>query len=358
MGKPEWRGDRPAEDPDKTKSWGWVTAKPSEYLVHVRRGRVLPSSGQGASCFKWPRDAVSIVPTSLQKLSFKADQVTVERVGVEVVGLAVYRVAEPLLAYRVVNFSFPERAQQKLEETLTAMFVGAVRRLVANLTVEDCLQRRKDAIAAELLREVAPVVGGRGRPDDHTREGWGIVIDTMEIQEVRVLSEKVFASMQAPYRAALDQKAKEAQLQTEAVVRERQAQLQMADALRAHENAVAEARAEEASHEHRVKMERLRAERRRAEVAVEVELRAVESESSLKAHLQAAQAERAHAEAELVKAEAQARVWTAQKLPELAAAVGQRIGEVKIHQWGGDGNPFGTIAAAVESLISLTRPKS
>src|SRR5207249_10766916 len=87
-----WRGNRPEEDPDKIKRWGWVTAKPSEHLVHVRRGRVLPSSGQGASCFKWPRDAIAIVPTSLQKLSFKADQVTVERVGVEVVGLAVYRV--------------------------------------------------------------------------------------------------------------------------------------------------------------------------------------------------------------------------------------------------------------------------
>src|SRR4051794_2957616 len=102
-----WRANRPEEDPEKTKRWGFVSAKPSEFLVHVRRGQVLPTSGQGATCFKWPSDAVAIVPTSLQKLSFKADQVTVERIGVEVVGLAVYRVAEPLLAYRLVNFSFP-----------------------------------------------------------------------------------------------------------------------------------------------------------------------------------------------------------------------------------------------------------
>src|SRR5690349_260739 len=103
-----WRKDRPEEDPEKTKRWGRVIAKPSEFLVHVRRGRVLPSSGQGASCWKWPGDAIAIVPTSLQKLAFKADQVTRERIGVEVSGLAVYRVAEPLLAYRVVNFSYPE----------------------------------------------------------------------------------------------------------------------------------------------------------------------------------------------------------------------------------------------------------
>src|SRR6185436_19974264 len=115
------------------KRWGFVTAKPSEYLVHVRRGKVrLRSSGQGASCFKWPWDAVAIVPTSFQRLLFRADQVTREKVGVEVVGLAVYRIAEPLIAYRVLNFSFPERAQQKLERTLIAMCVGATRRLVAN----------------------------------------------------------------------------------------------------------------------------------------------------------------------------------------------------------------------------------
>jgi flotillin len=107
-----WRAGKPVEDPEKIKPWGLISAKPSEYLVHVRNGKVLhASSGQGASCFKWPRDAVAIVPTSLQQLRFHADQVTLERVGVEVTGLAVYRIADPLLAYRVLNFSYPERAQ-------------------------------------------------------------------------------------------------------------------------------------------------------------------------------------------------------------------------------------------------------
>jgi hypothetical protein len=108
-----WRAGKPVEDPEKTKRWGYVSAKPSEFLVHVRRGEVRKgSSGQGATCFKWPRDSIAIVPTSLQRLHFRADQVTMERVGVEVTGLAVYRIADPLLAYRVLNFSFPERAQE------------------------------------------------------------------------------------------------------------------------------------------------------------------------------------------------------------------------------------------------------
>lgn len=71
-----WRAGRPIEDPAKTKRWGFVTAKPSEFIVHCRRGRVLGSSGQGATCFKWPWDSVAVVPTSFQKVRFVADQIS------------------------------------------------------------------------------------------------------------------------------------------------------------------------------------------------------------------------------------------------------------------------------------------
>ena len=118
----------------------------------------MVSSGQGASCFKWPWDSVAIVPTSIQRLQFTADQVTSEKVGVQVKGLAVYRIAEPLIAFRMLNFSFPERASEKLQRLLEEMFIGAARRLVANLTVEECLSRRKEGIAGELMREISPVL--------------------------------------------------------------------------------------------------------------------------------------------------------------------------------------------------------
>jgi flotillin len=219
-----WRAGKPTEDPEKTKKWGWISARPSEFLVHMRRGKLMPSSGQGASCFKWPGDSVAIVPTTIQKLRFSADQVTNEKVGVEVTGLAVYRIAEPMIAFRMLNFSFPERAQEKLEEMLVEMFVGAARRLVANLTVEECLVRRKEGIAQELMREIAPVVSGSGRLDDDTDKGWGVVIDTIEIQDVRVLSSAVFSNMQARFRQEQEQKAREASLQTERAIKQVEAE--------------------------------------------------------------------------------------------------------------------------------------
>lgn len=219
-----WRAGRPVEDPEKTKPWGFITAKPSEYLIHVRRGKIRRrTTGQGASCFKWPWDSVAVVPTTINRLQFAADQVTREKVGVEVAGLAVYRIVAPEVTFRMLNFSFGERASLKLAEILGEMLVGATRRLVANLTVEEAMTHRKSAIAAELMAELGPVLEGSGREDDTTVCGWGVVLDTVEIQNVRVLSNRVFANMQARYRADLATQARQAELDSERAIAAREA---------------------------------------------------------------------------------------------------------------------------------------
>ena len=399
-----WRAGRPVEDPAKTKRWGFVSAKPSEFLVHVRRGAVRPqSSGQGATCLKLPWDSVAVIPTSLQQLRFRADQVTIERVGVEITGLAVYRIAEPLIAYRVLNFSFPERAQEKLEQTLTSMFVGAARRLIANLTLDDCLQKRKLALADELLREVAPVVGGEGRLEDATSQGWGIVLDTIEIQEVRVLSESVFAQLQAPYRTGLDRRAREARAEAEKEITAREAscsraieeariqaalaiaakkqelaQQQIVDAAALSERkAEIELRASEAETARRLRREELRkleaeaelgafsvlveaaqkkAELERARLAVVVDTRRAEAEIKRVEGESAAAVAQAHALVRVTTSEADARLKLAEKLPELAGAIGGKIGEMKVTHIGGDASgALGSVAGAMKEIVALVK---
>lgn len=463
-----WRAGKPEEDPEKQKRWGRISARPSEYLIHMRRGKVLSaSSGQGASCFKLPSDSVAVVPTTVQQLRFVAEQVTREKVGVEVTGVAVYRIAEPLIAFRMVNFSFPERAQEKLEELLGEMFVGAVRRLVANLSVEECLSRRKEGIAEELMREIVPVVSGRGRPEDETDAGWGIVMDTVEIQDVRVLSEAVFANMQARYRKEQEREAREAALVTERAVRlgeaeaertieltrlsaktevEKQkregeeaaslaevaanarvaearltqrrateeaevaAQQQAALMRLAAEAAIAERRREadeaakraaieadarlaeaEAAFEQRAAAQKAAAEldrlRHEAEAqAARYAARVAEAQQELAEHELRAQisaARRRIAESELAIAEIAAKqtaltqdleiarlragreienaispamveLTVAQKLPELAAAFQQNMGQIHVTAIDG-ANPFGFVAAAVDGVLGLAR---
>jgi len=196
----------------KTVRWGRVSAKPSEFLVKLRRGKVV-RHGSGLSVFLWPGDTYTIIPTSIQRASFVADQITAEKVGVAVSGIAVYRVADPLLAFRMLDFSADGSGTEVLATTLREMFIGAARRLVAGMTVEDCLTRRKESIAYELSREIQPVVSGSGCPDDSTDRGWGVVIDTIEIQDVRILSEAVFRNLQAPFRAELALAARQSEVQ-------------------------------------------------------------------------------------------------------------------------------------------------
>jgi len=365
--------------------WGFVTAKPSEFLVHVRGGRVLEkSSGQGASAFKWPWDSIALVPTTLQKLQFRADQVTAEKVGVEVVGLAVYRIADPLLAYRVLDFDGGTKPQDRLVETLTAMFVGATRRLVANLGIEACLTERKSAISTELLREIAPVVGGRGRPDDMTQQGWGVVIDTLEIQEVRILSEKVFAALQAPYRTAIDQRAREAKAEAENAVATKEATYQrsvaerkldderavgermtardLAESARRSQALIERARLAELEAGALIKAAEIEAQRAEVEAkkavakaTLEVEVQRIQAEGArLVGESQAALA-LVRAQADQVQSEADARRMIAEKLPALAAAMGQRIQEVRVHSMGGTADPLASLAHLARAAMDLVK---
>lgn len=297
--------------------WGMVTAAPHEFLVQLRAGTVIVAQ-QGGSCFKWPSDTVALVDTSVRRLQFTADQVTREKTGVQVTGLAVFRVVEPLLAYRMLDLGQPDEYADILRE----MLLGATRRLVANLSLEECLTRRKDALAVELMAEIAPVVGGRGRPEDHADRGWGIAIDTIEVQDVRVLSEEVFSRLQAPYREALQLEA----LRARAEVESEEARLQ-------HEGEqVSERRRRELLllSEQRLQAERQRAlenEQHQSEVARrqqvaklardhekqqhELSLHRLRVDGELEARLKQAEAERdlrtAHAETEAKVAELQAQ---------------------------------------------------
>jgi regulator of protease activity HflC (stomatin/prohibitin superfamily) len=432
-----WRRGKPEEDPEKMKRWGWVSAKPSEFLICMRGGKVV-LSGQGATTFKWPWESVSIVPTTVQRLHFVADQVTAEKAGVQVTGVAVYRIADPLIAFRMLNFSYPERAQEKLSAMMGEMFIGATRRLVANLSVEHCMTRRKDALAAELMREIAPVVGGTGRTEDRAARGWGVVVDSIEIQDVRVMSAAVFANMQARFRQELERQAREAELARDRAVKqdetatERQIELARVAAsteVRREKQAAEEsARLEKLASDTRVEETRLATERAARQAQLdserELQLRKVEAEAQVLLQKQAL-AERAKlqqlaadAKAEAAKhalrvaAEAQAaevlaaqakvaegkrtlaelelktveletkkqelahkleldraarlreidntlspeviQMTLANRLPELAAAFQQKMGEVHITAVDG-ANPFGYVAAAVEGVMGLAR---
>lgn len=332
----------------ETPAWGLITAAPHEHLILVRNGRVVRAA-QGGSAWKWPSDAVALVDTSVRRLQFTADQITREKTGVQVTGLAVYRVVAPLVAWKMLDVGDMERVEGILRE----MFVGATRRLVANLSLEDCLTRRKDALATELMAEVAPVVSGRGAPGDTSDRGWGLALDTIEVQDVRVLSKEVFERLQAGYRANLALDAVEAQAKVaraeaehrEEVARQAEAHRQTMHLLeQARIEAERVRRREEVEHEARLaevrqaaELARRRAEgesaRAEAEAAAEHGVRVAEQEAAATRARAEAEAERIRqiraAEGEISEARLRELLLT-QTIPEAAKALHGMVGEVNV----------------------------
>jgi flotillin len=336
--------------------WGRVTAQANEFLIQMRSGKVV-RAGQGLSCFKWPSDSVAVVPTSIAKLGFAADQVTIEKVGIEVRGLAVYRIAEPLLAFRMVDFD-----RSSLTEILRDMFVGATRRIVAGLTLEECIRHRKDHIAGALMSEVAPILAGEGATSDTNAAGWGVVLDTIEIQDVRVLSAEVFQRLQAPYREKL---ALEALVAEDRVVEER-ARLDAARR-RAAEQAKRELMAEE---EARIEAERRRADQARrhddelAAQRLEAELararRTAEADRERSQIEIAAKREAGEAEAAILRMRRMAHddlsesrlreIMLTETMPELARAFRSSFDRVHVTASGDD--PFAFLSAGIDHVLS------
>jgi hypothetical protein len=253
--------------------------------------------------------------------------------------------------------------------------------------VEQCLTRRKEAIAAELAREIEPVVGGAGRVEDTTDQGWGLVIDTIEIQDVRILSEKVFGDLQAPYRAQLELQARQAEVQRDeqlhlrqvaaardgleadlelerrrsdadeqsklgaiaAAQRVRQAELESQQQIAELARCEAEQRAE---------MERLTAEARHrlqraaAENAGEVRRLELEAER-LAGELRLTLAERQQAiDNQIPEARVQ-HDFVRHALPAIAEALGSAIGPVQLTQISGGERSWGFVADLVAQLLAV-----
>lgn len=196
-------------DPSKMKSWGFIVAKPSEYLITYRSGELCKAkSGQGARCWKWPWDTVAIVPTTLKEVIFQANQITSDNVDVRLRGMVLYRIREPLRIYKMLNFSFRQKAEAKLARMIADMCRSTAKWLVANMEVEECIRRRKEEIANALKREVSNVVSDGP-------EAWGVEIVTIDIQDIYIQDEDLFAAMQAAFKSEKDREAKLAQLELE-----------------------------------------------------------------------------------------------------------------------------------------------
>lgn len=267
-----------------TKSWGWVSARPSEYLIVFRGGKVdAAACGQGGRFWKWPSDSYAIIPTTLKEVVFHANQITTDLVDVRVRGMVVFRIEDPLRIYKLINFTDRQAAEAKLAQMISDMCRSVAKWLVANLALEECMRRRKEAIGTALVREVAGLASER----------WGVDIVTIDVQDVFIQDEALFRAMQAGFRAEKEREAEQARQNAGRAIEEHRLAGE-----RALEKERQELALEKAQRDAHVELTRLDLARRRDEEAARSERLRFEQADALAAERLGREEERARLAAE------------------------------------------------------------
>jgi flotillin len=150
-----------------------------------------------------------LIPSSAQNIAFAADQITAENQGVEVAGFAIWKIADPEKAMACFDFSVCAAAMAAINESLRNVVESAIRHQVANMTIEEVL-RKRGTIILQLKNELAYIAGE-----------WGLLIETIEIRNVKVLSKQLFAQMQAAFREKMRLESESNVLVTEKQLAER-----------------------------------------------------------------------------------------------------------------------------------------
>ncbi|MEW5818769.1 MAG: SPFH domain-containing protein [Cyanobacteriota bacterium] len=169
------------------KTFGIVTIAPNEYVVHTRFGKIK-NQGLGKTFVLLPLiDSYIHFSITPRKINFYADNITKEKQGVGIDGFLIWSIEDGERAYKKID-SYDSDAIDNLSMQLIDISVSIARNAISNMILEEVLTNR-EVLVEKLSTQLTSIIGD-----------WGLKIEAMEIKEVRVLSETLFESMQAPFR--------------------------------------------------------------------------------------------------------------------------------------------------------------
>lgn len=188
-------------------NYHYVTVNPSDYAIVFKNGNII-KEGRGFRFFCTPRIQYVIIPGNVKNITFVADQISKENQGVEVSGFAIWKVGDPKKIYQHFDFNTENDTMEQVSVFLKDVVESAIRHMVANMTIEEVL-RKRGTIIVQLKKEL-----------EYISEQWGIVVDTIEIKNVRIQSKTLFDNMQAQFRNAVRLEAETNTIETEKQIEE------------------------------------------------------------------------------------------------------------------------------------------
>ena len=174
----------------------WVESNPNEWLLVISGGKLV-NSGVGLKTYVSITDSFVKFPSKVEQVEFQANNVTKEMQGVVITGFAfwsVYRDEDgPFRCYKYMQGG-------DANANVQAMCESALRNLIANSTLDEVLRNRdhlRDNMKKELMDQF---------------KGWGVWLETVEITEVTISSNKLFKDLQAEFRQEAQLKAQRIEL--------------------------------------------------------------------------------------------------------------------------------------------------
>lgn len=174
------------------------------YIIHERRGKVA-HEGEGISF--WYINALdnyTLISTNPNDLEFCVDQASQEWQGVEVKGIASWRITNPKKAKNLLDVYGNKIDTQRVSDRLSAMITSEIRYQVANTSIEDAMRQRGALLKEFEEKELLEI-----------SEKWGINIDAFKVTDVRVKSLIVFQDLQRKYREKIRLEAEKSKMQTD-----------------------------------------------------------------------------------------------------------------------------------------------
>lgn len=169
----------------------WRESKANEWLIVMRDGQMV-KCGIGLQTWVMPWDQTVSFPSLINEVNFSAQQVTAEMQGVEVRGniiWSVYRDGDgPFRCYKMFGSALQNQNPRSINDKLGDMAISIVRDRVANMSLDDILKNRnklRNGVKEEIQKLLT---------------GWGIWLETVEIQDVKILSSSLFRNLQTEFR--------------------------------------------------------------------------------------------------------------------------------------------------------------
>jgi len=206
-----------------TAGVGWlirralVIAQPDEWLLSIRNG-TLVKAGIGIRLWRRPGDVVARFTSTLQRVGFRVDALSSERLRLSIEGFILWSVSAdgdaPFRAFQklgLVNLDAPSHELLKSPKHLLStpqhhafqrLLEAAMQRLSATRSLEQLLLRQ-DALVVDLRAELATL-----------ERQMGIRIDLIEILEVRPLEERLLTEMSTEVEQRLKEHARGIELET------------------------------------------------------------------------------------------------------------------------------------------------